>query len=386
MDYLTGVTERLKTEGIVDEEFIELFFKEQGDLEPEFRTAAEDGHVESTLQAIVDAAKSRYQYWSAGDGATRQLRTESGEIRPKRQYQRKRKTEKADAWKRQEAVGRYLVDKFRPSGSRLLGGKLLTVEETANFLSSPLAAEYPPEFVGLHGVSALLAPIVIEEGEDDKSAYKVVKMHGERGPQAFKIRPLGRALEGFPVFPGDTVSARIGAVVLRPVSEISYIAHPHKPGESIATKKESVLAALAGYAKGGFHGYPISPEKALWFILTGEFVPSDPVKIGYQSSFAPGYLKRTRITIEVEGWITAEEVADHYRHAQKQVFGGIPRSLDAKSLAVLEFVGRNREKTWQQRLEAWNKEYPAWHYNQPGHLLQKHKRVLKKLIGGKDAP
>jgi hypothetical protein len=55
-------------------------------------------------------------------------------------------------------------------------------------------------------------------------------------------------------------------------------------------------------------GYPISREMGVWFILTGEFVPQDPVPIRYMTTRWPDVVSRTTITLEVESWLPPEEV------------------------------------------------------------------------------
>lgn len=378
MDYRAEVKQRLMAEGVLDDSFIETFLDQEGDLTPELENASNEGpaHVEDTLRGIVEAAKERLHYWKAGD--TLGARSESGEIRPKRKYKRRSGRQTADAWERQEAAARYLAGRMHPNGSALIGGKLLCSEEAAALLDSPLAASYPTAFISRYGLDAMLNPAVVEE--DAKGLYKVVRAQRGSETRTFKIRSLGYSTLGLAVFPGDKLGPL--EAVARPTTKVKYVASPRDPNQHIATRANSVLARLARAADrlgGALH--PISPENALWFILTGEFVPEPPVRIKWEQASAHGWYKRTRISIEVEGWLTAEEVAAQYRHAQRQVFGRTPRSLAAKSCALLDFARENSAETWQEIYERWNKEHPAWRFKQVGHLHQLHKRALGKLAG-----
>ena len=170
--------------------------------------------------------------------------------------------------------------------------------------------------------------------------------------------------------------------------------HPADPGGYVVTRERSVLAELANISEYSLEGYPIDSAKGAWFILTGDFIPSDPVRISYTgieaygSRKGPGF-KRTTIAVEAEGWMSPEEVAEHYRYAQRHVFGKTPRSLDDKSLAVFEFVNRNKErerstivnqnKPWEALLREWNKIHPAQRFGQRRHLYQAYQRALRKI-------
>jgi len=378
VDYSIEIRARLGSEGILDERFIDGFFRRHGDFTPELARVADISpeHLEDELQGIVETAKGDYLHYFVNS------KTESGEIRPERAYRRRKKSRTADAWDRQAALAKYLTARMRPSGSALVGGQLLSPEGAEAFLDSPLAASYPTGFITHYGLNAMLTPVVVGAGEDKRGPYRTLQARGELGTRIFKIRPLGWTVKG-PVFPGHRFEGLDLAEMHRAAkAKVGFVLHPHNPNAHIVVRAKSVLARL-NEATNRMQGEPISPEKALWLILTGEFIPEPPVRIGWERTHTPGWYRRARITLEVEGWMSAEEVAGHYRHAQRQVFGKIPRSLDAKSCVLLDFVNQNKGMmTWEELYEKWNKEHPVWRFKQVGHLHQLHKNAFRKLTGG----
>lgn len=381
VDCRAEIKERLEAEGIYDEYFIDTFLEEP-DAAAEIRIfAGEDpGQPKEALDWLVDAAKLRYVYWGGGH-------TERDEITPKRSSRRKKKTQISDAQERQESLAKYLTARMRPSGGALTGGRLLSPEEATALLESPLAASFSAGFMAHYGFDAMLNPVLVEEGEDERGSYRTLRTGGELETRVLKIRPLGRAFNE-PVYPGARFKdLDFAGIQLTAKAKPIFVVHPHNHRERIVVRANSVLARL-DKAAGNLHKFPISSEKALWFILTGEFIPEAPAKIRTERINIPGFYKRTKITLEVEGWMTAEEVADHYRHAQRQVLGKIPRSLDNKSRVLLDFVNQNKgmtwnkDTTWQQLYEKWNKEHPVWSFKQVGHFYQLHKNTFRKLVNG----
>lgn len=378
VDYLVEIRNRLKKNGIVDNGFVEDFFRRHGDLTSDLHYAAGESpeHVEDSLQTIVEIAKQDYRHYFY----TTETDAEGGEIRPKRNYKKKKKSQTSDAWERQESLARYLATKISPVGSTLVGKRLLSPEEAIAFLYSPLAAGYPPGFITHYGLDTILNAVVEEEAEDRRGPHRAVQIEGNFGARRVRIRPIGRKVGG-PVFPGDRFEGLDFAGVGH-TNKVSFVVHPHNSNERIAVRANSVLAQLNKAAAGSRDRHPISSEKNLWLILTGEFVPEPPVRIRWERASTPGWYRRARITLEVESWVTADEVADHYRYAQSQVLGKIPRSLDAKSLTLVDFVNQNKGKTWQELFDVWNKEHPVWRFKQVGHLHQQHKRAFQKLTDG----
>jgi hypothetical protein len=161
--------------------------------------------------------------------------------------------------------------------------------------------------------------------------------------------------------------------------------HPREEGQFVVARQRSVIAELASLAEQRLEGYPISSEMGAWFILTGEFIPQDPVRMRYVTYRRPEF-SRTTLTIEIEGWLPPEEVLHQYRYAQEEILGKTPRSLKGKTLTVFEFVNRNRDRDWAKLFEAWNKEHPSWRFKDPRHLNTTYTRALAYIASPDDLP
>jgi hypothetical protein len=142
---------------------------------------------------------------------------------------------------------------------------------------------------------------------------------------------------------------------------------------------------LAEIVEKSMGGYPISLEMGVWFILTGEFVHEDPVRIRYRTVQRTELLSRTTITLEVESWLPPEEVLAQYRHAQNQILGGTPRSLKRKTVALYEFVNLHKGKSWSELFGAWNKIQPGQRFRDRSHLFTTYMRALEYIAGVKPA-
>lgn len=130
-------------------------------------------------------------------------------------------------------------------------------------------------------------------------------------------------------------------------------------------------------------GYPISREMGVWFILTSEFVPEDPVRIRYMTTRRPELMSRTTITLEVESWLPPEEVLEQYRHAQSRILGKTPRSLKRRTLSVIQFVNQHRGKSWRELFDAWNEAHPRLHFKDRSHLHTTYTRAVENVAGVK---
>ena len=130
-------------------------------------------------------------------------------------------------------------------------------------------------------------------------------------------------------------------------------------------------------------GYPISREMGVWFILTSEFVPEDPVRIRYMTTRRPELMSRTTITLEVESWLPPEEVLEQYRHAQSRILGKTPCSLKRRTLSVIQFVNQHRGKSWRELFDAWNEAHPRLRFKDRSHLYTTYTRAVERVVGVK---
>lgn len=106
---------------------------------------------------------------------------------------------------------------------------------------------------------------------------------------------------------------------------------------------------------------PWSEPRAVHFILTGEtpMLPRARITITM-----PG-LQPPRVTLSVDPRVSPQEVANLYRQARREVYGGTDRAISEKHLQLALFLAgkRGESLTWQAMMEDWNQLHPEWAYN-----------------------
>jgi hypothetical protein len=388
-DYKKELRHRLLAVGISGDEFFERFCERHG-VQDSLRTASNQGPAdyEEELDTLVGMAEKDYDHytpvWSS--------HVEEGDISPKKAPKKKRRTGKpkdiAGAWERQAALGRYLAgvaleDKqiigFRRA---FLSGRVLSAEEALIFLSAPSAAaegsRHTLKMLGVNPLDRILdSNYRSEEGQDDSGSYRRL-VWGPR--RSSTIRPLGATASRL-IFPGDVVTSdELRSLRLRGGRAVIF-PHPREKNQLVVAQENSVIAHMVSLVERALKGYPLSLEMGVWFILTGEFFPVDPVRIHYMTIRRPELLSRTTITLEVESWLPPEEVLEQYRHAQTQILGGTPRSLKRRTVALFEFVNQHKEKSWRERFDAWNKAYRNQRFRDRSHLCTTYMRALENIVG-----
>jgi hypothetical protein len=259
----------------------------------------------------------------------------------------------------------------------VLSGHVLSEEQAMVFLSSPIAAASNKrsslKLLRTSPLDRILdTRYEVEEGQDDWGPYKKL-VWGRR--RSSTIRPL--LMTARPIYPGDNVTqddlrfVRRGRAVVFP--------HPRAENTLVVAERRSFIGQLVDIVEKSLGGYPISKEMGVWFALTGEFVPQDPVRIHYTRSRRPE-LCRTTITLEVEAWLPPEEVLEQYRHVQDEILGKRPRSLKRDTLAVFEFVNQRKGRSWRELFEDWNEEHPPHQrFKDRSHLYTTYDRAIENL-------
>jgi hypothetical protein len=361
----------------------EQFF-ERRDAERDLRSAdaVSPAEYEEELEHLVGEAAKDYEHYWVG----RQGRVQKGNIRPKKRQRGRKASSVAGAWERQEALARYLAsaasedERIISSRNDVLSGHVLSEEEALTFLSAPVAAAKGKrssfKLLRINPLDRILdTNYQVEGGQDDRGPYRKL-VWGRR--RSSKIRPL--LITTRLIFPGDSVTPD-DLRILRGGSAV-IIPHPREENRFVVAAQNSYIGQLAKIVEKSMGGYPISQEMGVWFILTGEFVPEDPVRIRYMTVQRPWLMSRTTITLEVESWLPPEEVLEQYRHAQHEILGKTPRSLKRNTLAVFDFVNQHKVKSWRERFDAWNKEHPPRErFKDRRHLYTTYTRALENVAG-----
>jgi hypothetical protein len=389
-DYKKDFLHRLWASGVRDEAFIEQFYEGE---EVERSLKSEDtfgpARYEEQLEHLVNEAVKRHEiYWLARPGRGQGGDIQKKDIKPKKLRAHKR-NDIAGAWERQEALARYVAraasedEKIIGFRKDVLSDRVLSEEEALTLLSSPLAADTSSrarlKTLRINPRDRILDPnFRTEEGQDDRGLYRKL-VWGHR--RSSTVRPLGTAA-GKLIFPGDAVTSDDSRTLRVQGGRAFVFPHPREANRLVAGKPGSVIEDVGRLAEDRLRGYPISLEMGVWFILTGEFVPENPVRIRYMTIQDPELMSRTTITLEVEGWLPPEEGLRQYRHAQHEILGKTPRSLKRDTLAVFGFVNQRKEKSWRELFEAWNEEHaPHQRFKDRSHLYTAYTRAVENVAG-----
>ena len=375
-DYEKKLHNRLLALGMGDEEFLGTFFERwKGDIE---------GSPEDELESWIQTAENDYDHWFARSG-----RVQQGDISPKKTPKKKRRIRKskdiAGAEERQAALGRHLAhavseyDTIKTFRKNFLSGRLLSEEEALTFLSSPLATAKSHAVFKMLGTDPLNQILdtnyQVEEDQDDSGPYRKLVWGSGRSST---VRPLGIVATKL-VFPGDVVTHRVLHGLRLRRDRAVILPHPCEEGRFVVAQPGSIIGDAVRLAQVSLNGFPISREKGVWFILTGEFIPENPVRIHYVTIQRPELLKRTTITLEVESWLPPEEVLEQYRHAQHQILGRTPRSLKRRTVDLFEFVDQHKGQTWRELFDAWNETHPSQRFRDRSHLYTTYMRALDTI-------
>ncbi len=110
------------------------------------------------------------------------------------------------------------------------------------------------------------------------------------------------------------------------------------------------------------------PRDASFFVLTLYTPPLDTFGVEIDP-------ERGTVTMEVEPWLPADQVARMYRDAQRRMLGKEPRSVSADSLRLLEFAEEEKPGlSWREAMELWNERNPDRPYSDRGNF---HRAVKK---------
>jgi hypothetical protein len=388
-DYKKDLLHRLLAVDITDEEFIERFCKRHG-VERDFKAADSDslpGNYEEALDILVEAAQKDYEILWSGRPVLIHENREQQHVRPKRRRLPRKQGGVAGAWERQEALARYLAavasedEKIISFRRDVLSGRVLTEEEALTFLSSPVAGAKSRATFKMLRVNPLKRILdtnyQLGEEQDDFGAYRKL-VWGHR--RSSTVRPLGVVATKL-IFPGDVVTSDSLRGLRLKAGRTVIFPHPREEDRFVVAKPESIIGEIVNLVEKCMRGYPISREMGVWFILTSEFVPEDPVRIRYMTTRRPELMSRTTITLEVESWLPPEEVLEQYRHAQSKILGKTPRSLKRRTLSVLQFVKEHKGESWRNLVRAWNEAHPRLRFKDRSHLYTTYTRAVESVVG-----
>jgi hypothetical protein len=125
--------------------------------------------------------------------------------------------------------------------------------------------------------------------------------------------------------------------------------------------------------------FPWAPDRAGWFLLTGERPKVVPLRFTY-------HRRRQVFTLSFTPWISEKTVRKAYRKAQKVVQGGDNRRMKERTLAVMRFVTEHTNEegrrllSWAQLTDLWNEQHPGeWSFKDRFGLRKAYLRAEKEL-------
>jgi hypothetical protein len=390
-DYKKDLLHRLWAVDITDVEFFERFCKRH-EVERDLKSADSDslpGTYEEALDSLVEDARKDYEIlWSERPVLIHENR-EQQHVRPRRRRRPRKQGGVAGPWERQEALARYLAavasedEKIISFRKDVLSGRALSEEEALTFLSSPVAGAKSRALFKMIRVNPLKRILdtnyQVREEQDDFGAYRKLVWGRCRSST---VRPLGAVATKL-IFPGDVVTSDEIRGLRSKAGRTVVFPHPREEDRFVVAKRQSIIGEIVNLVEKCLGGYPISVEMGVWFILTSEFVPEDPVRIRSMTTRRPELMSRTTITLEVESWLPPEEVLEQYRHAQSKILGKTPRSLKRRTLSVLQFVNQHRDESWQKLFRAWNEAHPRLRFKDRSHLYTTYTRAVERVVGVK---
>jgi hypothetical protein len=126
--------------------------------------------------------------------------------------------------------------------------------------------------------------------------------------------------------------------------------------------------------------FPWAPDRAGWFLLTGERPEVVPLRFSYHRS-------RQVFTLNYAPWISEKTVRKAYRKGQKVVQGGDNRRMKERILAVVRFVAEHTDDegnrlSWSQLTDLWNEQHPGeWRFKDRFGLRKAYLRAEEELAG-----
>lgn len=161
--------------------------------------------------------------------------------------------------------------------------------------------------------------------------------------------------------------------------------------DTIPVGRGSVLWKLRDLALTLARDYSWPAGEATWFVLTGDIPFVEPVSLNKTTEVCcdgeEAVVRRTRITITADAWISGDTVSRFFRAMQKVALRKDNRELDAKSLQVFAFVNSlakaGKKPSWRKAMELWNRAHrdETMKFGEARHLAALYRRAHLAIVG-----
>ena len=288
------------------------------------------------------------------------------------------------------ALWGHQVPEVKEFREKVLGGRLLTADETHALISSHAARALPFAYFAHWGI-----PVVGHRAK--------VLDTGPRGEEGFN--PVDDWMTLWVNPPGITKTVRYS----RPREGDSHTWHAHKNGVTIP-----IVTDLPMEPRGDKHNppwlwpgsvvdqiYDISEllgdtfdwpgselggrgrnERAAWFLLTGEAPDVRPIEAGWKPKLNKYLNPQWRIHLTIPPWLPEEEVLRAYRLLRGERPKGRKLPKTTRPLEVARFVWEQERLKGYREPSPWSVWYELWNEENPGHRFESYNNFRTYFFRG----
>jgi hypothetical protein len=312
------------------------------DLKENYSEYIDDALRDSRLITdLVDLAEARIKYWRSGSERPKPVgRAAQTTVEVQISDYERECAETASLYLAKKAASLPELRRFR---QERLGSRLLTTDEAKEFLRR--------EELGDESDSDSLS-------EDDIGWIEAVN-HMSAEELADLVTP--------------EVSKRVYSVQ----DEIFPDSYQSPPVIVVGSRETLDYGDLIQYLTAIF---PWAPDRAGWFLLTGERPEVVPLQFSFHRS-------RQVFTLYFAPWISEKTIRKAYRKGQEVVHGGDNRRMKERTLAVVRFVTEHTDDegnrpSWSQLTDLWNKKhFGEWRFKERFGLRKTYLRGEEELAG-----
>jgi hypothetical protein len=241
----------------------------------------------------------------------------------------------------------FSVREFR---AHVLGGKTLEPDDARRFQNSIAVRLMPRHWFEEHNISPVAHTATLIEYIEDSRAAELghfrARLSIEASGVAIPVEHTGSPVAQFAAAFAGVDDAWIKANMVW---------------------TESLLAELHTLSAALIRSFPVwegQEQDVSWFVLTGQVPQIRPLLMRWSMYRGSDY-NRATITMTIEPWMPADAVRKAYQDLQRRMLGRDNRPLSKRTLALLQFMGKQREihrarPTWRALCAWWNDAYPEW--------------------------
>lgn len=220
---------------------------------------------------------------------------------------------------------------------KVLGGHLITPEQTRDLILSPAARFFDLSLFDNWGI-----PIVGHTASLEDYRRERTEGWGFHHRATVSVHPPGitETVLRFSVEPPSSMGSA-GAASEVELQRLAFVGEDGYVHEFTVWRR-SLLDELRGWSEKLAKRYCWHPAQATMFVLTGEIPACPSLKTWYEPKRSMGGIHASIfqgvVTLEIAPWMSAKTVHRAYRDIQRRVLRGDNRPIKEKNLRLLRFV------------------------------------------------